>query len=101
MGCPEGIREVAASWLLPAIGTVFYQPPLDHRAILGEVYQLEDAEDMGMTENIKTVVNTFRSTEEERWQWDLVAQKAGVRLSEFLRQAANEKAERVQAEKNG
>ena len=47
-----------------------------------------------MTDNTRTRINYFRSTDVERYLWEARARVAGLTLSEFLRQAANEKAER-------
>jgi uncharacterized protein (DUF1778 family) len=40
-------------------------------------------------------INLFRSSEEERRRWEEAALKAGLSLSEFFRQAADEKAHRM------
>ena len=48
-----------------------------------------------MSDERLTKINIFRSTEEERWQWDLVALDAEMTISTFLREAANEYAERL------
>ena len=38
-----------------------------------------------------TAINLFRSTEEERRQWDQAAQDAGITFSEWIRIVANER----------
>ena len=53
-----------------------------------------------MTDNPRLRINTFRSTDVERYLWEDAAKKAGYQdISPFLRDAANEKAERVRTEK--
>lgn len=48
-----------------------------------------------MTDEARTRINYFRSTDVERYLWEAKARLAGLTLSEFLRQAANEKAEKI------
>ena len=45
-----------------------------------------------MTDNPRLRINTFRSTDVERYLWEAWAARAGVTLSDFLRTAANEAA---------
>ena len=50
-----------------------------------------------MSDNPRLRINQFRSTDAERYLWEDAAKRAGYKdLSAFLRDAANEKVERVQ-----
>ena len=53
-----------------------------------------------MTDTPRTRINLFRSTDVERYLWEDAAKRAGYKdLSAFLRDAANEKVERVKNER--
>ena len=55
-----------------------------------------------MTDNPRLRINQFRSTDAERYLWEDAAKRAGYKdLSAFLRDAANEKVERVRTEGKG
>ena len=55
-----------------------------------------------MTDTARTRINIFRSTDAERYLWEDAAKRAGYKdLSAFLRDAANEKVERVRTEGKG
>ena len=52
-----------------------------------------------MSDNPRLRINQFRSTDAERYLWEDAAKRAGYKdFSSFLRDAANEKAERVRQE---
>ena len=55
-----------------------------------------------MSDNPRLRINQFRSTDAERYLWEDAAKRAGYKdLSAFLRDAANEKVERVRTEGKG
>ena len=61
---------------------------------------LREIKQKPMTDEVLIKINYFRSTSAERNLWEAVSKKVGIRFSEFMRQAANEKSSRT-CEGNG